>query len=780
MPVPRQARERAEQLRREIRHHDHLYYDLNRPEILDLVYDRLFEELSQLEHDYPELSSPDSPTQRVGGRPGAKFKKVRHRVPMLSLEFAYDEGRIRKFDEGIRNKLQCEIVEYSAEPKFDGVAVALTYENGDLVRGATRGDGEVGEDVTRNLQTLGNIPKHLPLHATVPTIEVRGEVVMLKQDFENLQNNQREAGEAESPNPRNAAAGSLRQLDPAITAKRNLHFFAYAAIADDKWHWATHSQSLATLKTLNFTVATECKVVKGIQGLLEYFDWLGERRHKLRYQIDGAVFKVDDLSAQRRLGFRAREPHFAIARKYPPEQKETRVLEITVQVGRTGTLTPVARLEPVFVGGAKIENATLHNERELRAKDIRIGDAVLVQRAGDVIPEVVSVILDKRPASTTAFEMPNRCPICHSAVIRHEDEVAVRCSGGLYCPAQRKQALIHYASRRAMNILGLGEQIIDVLVDDIGIEAPADLYNLGEHAWIWLLRTKPDAKLKDALKGAGKPGVHYVAFLAKAATMGFSESSTLADIDKQLAHSRGAGRRAQLQELHILALGACPKTALVATSGKTRSRLGERDAYKLAEEVENSKRLPLSRFIYALGIRHVGEEIAKLLANEYKSLDRFIRQDWMSILQEKNRIKSENEKRRRRNEELIAEPLRGIGKEILESLTGFFAEEHNRDAIKKLREAGVAPEAVSETAREAGGILQGKRFLFTGTLDSMTREEAEARVRQLGGDVASGVSKSLNFLVAGNKPGSKLAKASELDITILDEQGFRALVYPAE
>jgi DNA ligase (NAD+) len=464
-------RDKAAKLRKAIERHNRLYYVEDAPEIPDAEYDRLFRELEALEAEHPELRSPDSPTQRVGGAPLAEFAEVRHRTPMLSIANAFDEEEVRAFDKRVRQALGVEAVEYATEPKFDGLAVSLVYRDGLFVQGATRGDGTTGEEVTANLRTVRSIPLKADFSG-----EVRGEVLMYRKDFEAMNARQREAGQKEYVNPRNAAAGAVRQLDPRITASRPLRFFAYAAISES--HVQTHSRALDQLARLGFPVCRERDVVPDVEGLLRYYARIGKMRERLPYAIDGVVYKVNRLDWQERVGYVSRAPRFALAHKYPAEEQSTEVVGIEVQVGRTGVLTPVARLKPVFVGGVTVTNATLHNESELRRKDVRVGDTVIVRRAGDVIPEVVSVRADLRPPNTHPFAFPTSCPVCGSAVVKTEEEAAYRCSGGLYCAAQRKQALLHFASRRAMNVEGLGEKIVEQLVDQDLVKTPADLYGL--------------------------------------------------------------------------------------------------------------------------------------------------------------------------------------------------------------------------------------------------------------------------------------------------------------
>ena len=477
------AAKRIQTLRETIERHNRLYYVEDAPEITDAEYDRLFGELQALENEHPELRTPDSPTQRVGGTPLPQFAEVRHRTPMLSIGNAFDEQEVRAFDKRVRQAVGAEAIDYAAEPKFDGLAVSLVYRDGLFVQGATRGDGMTGEDVTPNLRTVGSIPLKIPGNED---LEVRGEVLMYRRDFEALNERQRAAGQKEYVNPRNAAAGAIRQLDSRITASRRLRFFAYALVSQSPS--GTQSQALERLHALGFPVCKERDTVTGVEGLLKYYERIGALRARLPYAIDGVVYKVNRLDWQERLGFVSRAPRFALAHKYPAEEQTTEVLGIEVQVGRTGTLTPVARLKPVFVGGVTVTNATLHNESELRRKDVRVGDTVVVRRAGDVIPEIVSVRIEARPPDTRLFDFPSTCPVCGSAVVRNDDEAAHRCSGGLYCAAQRKQALLHFASRRAMNIEGLGERLVDQLVDKGLIRTPADLYKVSKEQFAGLER----------------------------------------------------------------------------------------------------------------------------------------------------------------------------------------------------------------------------------------------------------------------------------------------------
>jgi DNA ligase (NAD+) len=667
MTARKALRERAAQLRAAIERHNYLYYVKDAPEITDAEYDRLFQELQELEQDSPELRTADSPTRRVGGAPLAGFAEVRHRTPMLSIANAFDEEAVQAFDRRAREALGVESIEYAAEPKFDGLAVSLTYREGVFVQGATRGDGTTGEDITPNLRTVRSIPLRVPDAADTRELEVRGEVLMYRQDFDALNARQREAGEKEYVNPRNAAAGAVRQLDSRITAGRPLRFFAYAVSHSSEARWATHSQSLGRLSELGFPVCPDRDVVQGVEGLLKYYKRIGRTRDRLPYAIDGVVYKVNRLDWQGRLGFISRAPRFALAHKYPAEEQVTQVLAIDVQVGRTGALTPVARLKPVFVGGVTVTNATLHNEDELRRKDVRIGDTVVVRRAGDVIPEVVSVRAEKRPAGAKPFHLPKKCPVCGSAVVRSEDEAVARCSGGLYCPAQRKQALLHFASRRAMDIEGLGERLVEQLVDEKLVHTPADLYRL------------------------------------------------------------------RLEQLAGL------------------ERMGEKSAANLLEALERSRHTTLERFIYALGIRNVGESTARDLARHFGDLAPLLKASEEALLE-----------------------VPDVGPIVARSIRQFLDEPHNRRVIDELVEAGVSWPISTPAPRPPQAAV--KSFVLTGTLASMSRDEARAAIEAKGHKVTGTVSKKTDFVVAGDAAGSKLETARALGVAVLDERQFLDLL----
>jgi len=690
MAAAESARARAAKLRRALERHSRLYYVEDAPEITDAEYDRLFAELQQIEAQHPELAAPDSPTQRVGAPPLAAFPEVRHRTPMLSLANAFDEDEVRAFDRRVREGLGEDEVEYAVEPKFDGLAVSLLYRDGILVQGSTRGDGTRGEDVTPNLRTVGAIPLRLPAPGDRGELEVRGEVLMFRADFDALNARQRAAEQKEFVNPRNAAAGSLRQLDSRVTAQRTLRFFAYGVGELPGPDWRTQADVLERLRSLGFPVVADRAVVRGCDGLLGYYARMGEARARLPYAIDGVVYKVNRLDWQEQLGYVARAPRYALAHKYPAEEQSTEVLGIDVQVGRTGVLTPVARLKPVFVGGVTVTNATLHNEDELHRKDVRVGDTVIVRRAGDVIPEVVSVQLERRPAHTAPFRMPSRCPVCHSPVVRLPGEAATRCTGGLVCRAQRVQSLLHFKGRRAMDIEGLGDKLAEQLVELEMVGSAADLYAL-------------DADALAALE-----------------------------------------------------------------------RMGEKSARRVLESIERSRDTTLARFVFALGIPGVGEEVAKILARHFGTLDALLEADWEGLAQEKEEVRKENARRKRRGEPPSEVPLEGIGPEIMESVRRFLQERHNREVIRRL----VDPKRGVRLQVEAKAVpaSDAKTFVLTGTLSGLTRDQAKSLIESKGHKVAGSVSKRTDYVVAGEEAGSKLERARELGIAILDEAGLKKLL----
>lgn len=683
-------RERVVRLRKTIEEHNHRYYVRDEPSIPDAEYDRLFRELQELEAAHPELIVADSPTQRVGAAPLPEFASAPHRQPMLSLNNAFAADEVEAFDRRVREALKSEAVEYAVEPKFDGLAISLVYENGMFVRGATRGDGYTGEDVTVNLRTIRSIPLRLTQAAAQPLLEIRGEVLMLRADFERLNRQQQERGAKLFVNPRNAAAGSLRQLDSRITAGRKLTFFAYGVgAAEPALEFERHSQVIDYIEKNGFRVARERSVVHGAAGLLGYYRGIDGKRAGLPYDIDGVVYKVNSLAAQQQLGYVSRAPRFAVAHKFAAEEATSVVLGIDVQVGRTGALTPVARLQPVFVGGVTVTNATLHNLDQVREKDVHVGDTVVVRRAGDVIPEVVRVVPEQRPAQVQQFEMPEHCPVCQSRVERIDSESAYRCTGGLYCPAQRKQALLHFVSRRAMDIEGLGEKLVDQLVEKGMVDTPADLYRL--------------------------------------------QASELAALD----------------------------------------RMAEKSAGNVIEALDASRKTTLARFIYALGIYHVGEEISRILARHFTTLDELLTADWDALIAEKELAQKENAKRRAKGMETDEPLLSGIGPEIMRSVANFLRQAHNREVIEQLIGRGVTIEAEHAAT---GGSLAGKTFVLTGTLPSMSRDDAKARIEAAGGKVTGSVSKKTDFVVAGSDAGSKLEKAQSLGVAVIDEQRLMALL----
>lgn len=658
------ASQRIAQLRAELERHNHAYYVLDAPTIPDAEYDKLFRELQVLEAQYPELLTPDSPSQRVGGKVLDGFAQVRHAVPMLSIRTETDTeaSGAFNFDTRVKNALGREgEIEYACELKFDGLAINLRYERDLLVQAATRGDGETGEDVTQNIRTIHCIPLHL-IGCNAEVLEVRGEVYMSRKDFNRYNEKQRESGLPTLVNPRNGAAGSIRQLDPALAAKRPLSFFAYGLGEVRGWTLpATHSGILDALASFGLPVCTERAVVRSAQALADFHQRIAAKRDALPFDIDGVVYKVNDRKQQAELGFVSREPRWAVAHKFPAEEQLTVLRDIEIQVGRTGKLTPVAKLEPVFVGGTTVSNATLHNEDEIRRKDVFIGDTVIVRRAGDVIPEVVGVLLERRPADAKPFVMPTTCPVCGSHVVREEGEVAARCTGGLFCAAQRKQAILHFAGRRAMDIEGLGDKLVDQLVDENIIRSLPDLYRL--------------------------------------------DVATLAGLE----------------------------------------RMAEKSAQNIVAALENSKQAQLNRFLFALGIRHVGESTARDLARHFGKLDAIMQASVEQLLQ-----------------------VPDVGPVVAQSIVDFFAEAHNREVVQQLREQGVhweEHEGVSDQILP----LSGKTFVLTGTLASMGRDEAKSRLEALGAKVAGSVSKKTDCVVAGEEAGSKLIRAQELNVPVWNE-----------
>lgn len=659
------TKERMRALEKDLERWNYEYYVLDAPSVPDSEYDKAFRELSDLETKYPQLKSAASPTERVGGAARSDLAKVKHAVPMLSIhtETDFEAEGARAFDDRVRKGLGLSEsdpeVEYDVELKFDGLAMNLRYEKGVLVSAATRGDGLVGEDVTANVKTIRTVPLQLP--AGVPDVlEVRGEVIMHKADFERLNDEQKMEGHKPFVNPRNAAAGCLRQLDPKVTAKRKLSFYAYGLGEVSAPLALTHSGTLDCLQKWGFPVASQRRVVKGWKALAEFHDWVKSIRQTLPFEIDGVVYKVNSLAEQNELGFISREPRWACAHKYPPEEALTVVEDIDVQVGRTGKLTPVARLKPVFVGGVTVSNATLHNEDFIAELGLKIGDTVVVRRAGDVIPEVVRVLPERRTGAEKDFVMPDHCPVCGSETFRDEEEKDTRCTGGLFCPAQRRESLVHFASRLALNIDGLGEKVIDQLLEAGLIQTPADLYRITEEKLL------------------------------------------------------------------------------------TLERFGKKSAANLVEAIEKSKETTLARFIYALGIRHVGESTARDLAQHFRSLEALMSADADALLK-----------------------VNDVGEVIAQSIIHFFEEPHNRHVIENLLDLGVhwpTPEASA-----VNDLVSGKTFVLTGTLPSMGREEAKALLLAQGAKVASSVSKKTDYVVAGAEAGSKLEKAQALGVAVIDE-----------
>jgi DNA ligase (NAD+) len=661
-------------LKEQIRHHNYRYHVLDDPVIPDAEYDRLMRRLQSIENQNPELISSDSPTQRVGDEPISAFGSVQHQVPMLSLDNAFSADELQEFHRRVAERLEledsAEQLVYAAEPKLDGAAVSLLYEDGLLVRGATRGDGSTGEDITHNVRTIESVPLKLIGNGYPTTLEVRGEVFMPKAGFDAYNDRARKAGEKTFVNPRNAAAGSLRQLDPKLTAERPLDIYVYSVgRVDGGLLPGTHSATLDLLQEWGLKTCPERRVVKGVDGCLSFYESIGAKRDLLPYEIDGVVYKVDNLSQQRELGFVSRAPRWAIAHKFPAQEELTTVEGIEFQVGRTGAVTPDARLTPVFVGGVTVNNATLHNIDELNRKDVRIGDTVTIRRAGDVIPEVVGVIASRRPKGTRRVQLPKKCPVCGSAVAREDGEAVARCTGGLYCSAQRAEALKHFVSRKAMDVDGLGSKLIEQLVAMGRVETPADIFQLTED---------------------------------------------------------------ELAEME---------------------RMGSKSAQNLVTSIDASRSTTLARFLYALGIREVGEATAASLASHFGKLEG---------------ITAASE------EDLIG--VQDVGPVVASRIKSFFNERHNQEVINRLIELGVHWSESEPQQKPADGPLSGKTFVITGTLSEMTRDEAKQKIQALGGKVTGSVSKKTDFVVHGDKPGSKLAKAQELEVKTLDEAALKSLL----
>ncbi|CAM4074327.1 NAD-dependent DNA ligase LigA [Roseateles saccharophilus] len=669
------VQQRAAELRAQLNHHAHLYYVLDAPELPDAEYDKLFTELQAIEAANPELLAPDSPTQRVIGAVLDGLAPVRHVVPMLSITTETDttEGGAIAFDARVRRELALTEadppVEYAAELKFDGLAMNLRYEAGVLVQAATRGDGETGEDVTQNVRTIGQIP--LRLHGDAPAVlEVRGEVYMRRDDFERLNERQRERGEKTFVNPRNTAAGAIRQLDPALVRQRPLCFYAYGLGEVQGWEQpATHAGLLDALAAFGLPVNADRVVTQGPGGLVDFHRAMAARRDALPFDIDGVVYKVNSRELQLKLGFKTREPRWAVAHKYPAQEQVTTLQAIDVQVGRTGKLTPVARLEPVFVGGTTVSNATLHNVFEMRRKGVRVGDKVIIRRAGDVIPEVVGRVPGERPGYVPNFHMPRECPVCRSAAEREKGSIEYRCTGGVFCPAQRRQALLHFAGRRAMDIEGLGDKLVEQLVDAGIVQSLPGLYKLGV--------------------------------------------ARLAALD----------------------------------------RMAEKSAQNIVDALEKSKAPTLARFLFSLGIRQVGETTAKELARHFGTLDKLMHASVEQLLE-----------------------VADVGPIVAASIHTFFAQPHNVEVVEQLLAAGVAPKESAGEADDRPRPLLGKTLVLTGTLPTLSRDEAQALIEMAGGKVSGSVSKKTSYVVAGEEAGSKLEKARTLGVTVLDEAGLRTLL----
>jgi len=669
-------KKKIEALREQLRYHSYQYYVLDDPDIPDAEYDRLYQQLLALEKEYPELVTADSPTQRVGSTPLIAFEQIQHQMPMLSLDNVFNEEDLQAFNQRIQDRLKTsDEIEYTAEPKLDGLAISLRYEQGELIYAATRGDGSTGENVTQNIRTMKSVPLRLLGKSFPQVLEVRGEVFMPKAGFEKLNRRARENGEKEFANPRNAAAGSLRQLDSEITAKRPLSLYCYSTGMVEGGTLAdTHYEILQQLKSFGLPVCNEIKHVSGVKACLQYYEDISKRRDELPYDIDGIVYKVDSIKLQKRLGFVARAPRWAIAHKFPAQEEITRIIDVDFQVGRTGAITPVARLEPVFVGGVTVSNATLHNMDEIRRKDIRVGDQVIVRRAGDVIPEVARVVPGSRKKLLTEIQMLEFCPVCYSVIEQIEGEAIARCTGGLFCQAQRAQAIKHFASRKAMDIDGLGDKLVEQLVDADLIHTPADLYKLS------------------------------------------------------------------LEDLVSL------------------ERMAEKSASNLLNALQASKHPTLARFIYALGIREVGETTAMNLANEFKTLSAIEQADFDQLIE-----------------------VQDIGPIVAQHIVNFFQQQHNLEVIHQLVSADFAGikiqnVKVSDSAAQLNSVFAGKTVVITGTLPSMSRGEAKDKLLAAGAKVTGSVSAKTDFLLAGDKAGSKLSKAEKLGVRVIDEAKMLGLL----
>jgi DNA ligase (NAD+) len=669
MTVPLKIQKKCTKLREIILQHNINYYVNDAPDIPDVEYDRLIRELENIEKQYPEVITNDSPTQRVGAAVSEQFKTVAHKLPMLSLSNAFSDEEIIEFDERAKTRLEVDTINYSAEPKLDGLAISLLYEEGILKQALTRGDGISGEDVTKNVRTISCIPLKLGGKDFPSVLEVRGEVILSKKGFENLNKQQLKEDKKLFANPRNAAAGSLRQLDSRITAQRPLEFYCYGiGYIEGEFSNKSHTQQMLQLKKWGVRINPEVKKVSDVSGCIEYYQQIESKRNELPYDIDGIVFKIDAIDQQKNLGFIAKAPRWAIARKFPAQEEMTVINAIEVQVGRTGAITPVARLEPVFVGGVTVSNATLHNQDEIDRLDVRVGDTVVIRRAGDVIPDIVSVIKSKRKKSAKKFKLPTKCPICGSKVVRIEEQTIAKCSGGLFCEAQRKEGLKHYVSRKAMDIDGLGNKLIEQLVDEGLIHDISDIYTLDE--------------------------------------------SSVINLD----------------------------------------RMADKSAKNLITSISNSKNTTLAKFIFALGIREVGETTALTLTNHFGTLDAIMNAT---------------------EEELIGIP--DIGPVVVKSIRLFFSDKHNKNIIKKVQKSGVNWLDV-KPADKAQQSLSGKIFVITGTLTNYTRQDAKTELQARGAKVSGSVSKKTDFLLYGDNPGSKYDKAVSLGVEVIDENRFKKLI----
>jgi DNA ligase (NAD+) len=771
---------RMQWLTTELNRHIVAYHVHDAPTIPDAEYDLLFQELQALEATHPEAAAPDSPTHRVGAAPLPEFKQVTHAVPMLSLNNGFSPEDIENFDRRVREGLDEEVIEYAADAKFDGLAINLRYENGLFVQAATRGDGSTGEDVTANIRTIGSIPLRLAGDNLPTLLDVRGEVLMFKADFNAMNARQREAGQKEFANPRNAAAGSLRQLDSRITAKRKLSFFAYGIGAlEGATMPVSHSAMLAWFKSMNLPVSDERQVVQGAHGLMKYFGELGQRRSTLPYEIDGVVYKVNAFKAQQELGFVSRAPRFALAHKFPAEEASTKVEAIELQVGRTGAITPVARLAPVSVGGVTVTNATLHNEAEVQRKDIRVGDTVIVRRAGDVIPEVVSAILERRPPGTERFTMQTSCPVCGSHIVKEEGEAIARCSGGLFCSAQRKEAIAHFAGRRMMDIDGLGDRYVDDLVELDYVHGIADLYKLTLPDLLEMKRraherdgTTPDTvqqgkvatkwadNLLAGIAASKNPPLERLLFALGIRHVGESTAKTLAD---------WLGSLEQVRRAPVTLLRVLPD-------------IGDTVAESIADFFTEEKNQQAVDALLAAGVQPAGEH-----APSAKLRDKL---DPVTLLAAV-RIPKMTEPRCRQliEQGVTLEALAylkvynvfGLPAAIATALEQWLEQDGNRQqltALHALRESLLA--LLPEHVAQAAGSFDGKTFVLTGTLPTLSRDQASAMIEAAGGKVAGSVSKKTTYVVAGDDAGSKLAKAQELGVTVLTEAALLELLASAQ